>query len=97
VCLCLRPPRAQSMTLPPELGIVMTPRMLMTIQLACSLGEMLGPFVIGLAFEMRRYSFFYELTIVSELLVLALLVAAWLLLTRRLALPRTWLSAAGAQ
>ena len=94
-CACGRA-RAQSMTLPPELGIVMTPRMLMTIQLACSFGEMLGPFVIGLAFEMRRYSFFYELTIVSELLVLALLVAAWLLLTRRLALPRTWLSAAGA-
>ena len=69
----------------------MTPRMMTTLQLCASFGEMLCPFLMGLAFQMRRYSLFYLLTIIWEVFVLMLLTTAWLLLTRRLALPRGWL------
>ena len=118
-----------SVTLPPELGVQMTPRMMTTLQLCASFGEMLCPFIMGIAFQvhlcsfphrllsrsarwkrsmrrpispsrlltltptltltlqMKLYSLFYILYVVWELLVLVLLSIAWLLLTRRIAVP----------
>jgi len=79
-----------SATLPPELGIQITPRMMTTLQLCASFGEMLCPFIMGIAFQYRQYDLLYLLLIAWELLVLVLLTTAWLLLTRRLALPASW-------
>ena len=73
----------------------MTPRMMTTLQLCASFGEMLCPFLMGLAFQLKHYELFYILTTVWELMVLALLTCAWLLLTRRLPLPSCLLARAG--
>ena len=51
---------AQAMTLPPEVGLTMTARMFTTLQLSASFGEMLCPFIMGIAFEMKHYNFFCE-------------------------------------
>lgn len=76
-----------SATLPPELGIQITPRMMTTLQLCASFGEMICPFVMGIFFQLHHYALFYILTVIWELVVFILLSIAWLLLTRRLALP----------
>ena len=43
----------QSATLPPELGIQITPRMMTTLQLCASFGEMICPFVMGIFFQVH--------------------------------------------
>jgi len=76
-----------SMTLPPEMGITMSARMMTTLQLCASFGEMLCPFIMGLVFNYHRYSWFYGLMFVWEVGVAVVLFVAWMLLTRRLPLP----------
>jgi MFS family permease len=46
-----------AVTLPPEMGITMSPRMMTTLQLSASFGEMACPFLMGIAFQMRRYKY----------------------------------------
>ena len=50
-----------AITLPAEMGIFMSARMLMTLQLCASFGEMLCPFVMGITFQFRAYQLFYIL------------------------------------
>ena len=50
-----------AVTLPAEMGIRMSPRMMTTLQLSASFGEMLCPFLMGIAFQMRQYKLFYIL------------------------------------
>ena len=73
-----------AVTLPSEMGIVMTPRMMTTLQLSASGGEMLCPFLMGLAFQLRAYRLFYYLMLGWETFVLCLLGLPWGLLTRRI-------------
>jgi hypothetical protein len=81
------------MTLPPEMGITMTPRMMTVLQLCASFGEMLCPFLMGLAFQLKRYTWFYGLILTWQSFVLGMLVVPWMLLTRKLALPQAMLTA----
>ena len=83
-----------AVTLPSEMKVVMSPRMMTTLQLSASFGEMLCPFVMGLAFQLRRYSLFAGLVLGWQLLVLAVLCAAYMLLMRRAALPERLVRAA---
>ena len=76
-----------AVTVPVEMGIALTPRMMMTLQLCASFGEMICPFMMGIAFQFRAYSLFYTLILAWELFVLALLIFPWLLLTQRAPLP----------
>jgi len=73
-----------AVTLPAEMGITMTPRMMTSLQLAASFGEMFCPFVMGVAFQYKAYSMFYLLMLGWQLFVLLLLLLLWMLLTRRL-------------
>ena len=45
-----------AVTLPAEMGITMTPRMMTTLQLSASFGEMFCPFLMGVAFQYGRYA-----------------------------------------
>ena len=65
----------------------MAPRMMTTLQLSASFGEMFCPFIMGVAFQMKQYWLFYGLMFGWELFVLVMLTIPWALLTRRLALP----------
>ena len=76
-----------AVTVPAEMGITMSPRMMTTLQLSASFGEMLCPLLMGIAFQYRRYSLFYVFMFCWQSLVLCLLGLPWMLLTRRLKLP----------
>ena len=71
-----------AMTLPPEMGITMSPRMMTTLQLSASFGEMFCPFLMGIAFQMRQYWLFYGTMFAWELFVLVLLTIPCAALTR---------------
>ena len=58
-----------------------------TLQLSASFGEMLCPFMIGIAFQFRAYPMFYMLMGGWQSFVMVLLVLPWMLLTRRLPVP----------
>ena len=81
-----------AVTLPAEMGITMTPRMMTTLQLSASFGEMFCPFIMGIAFQFKRYPLFYILFLSWQSGVLFLLIVPWMLLTRRLPLSRAVLA-----
>lgn len=76
-----------AVTVPAEMGITMSPRMMTTLQLSASFGEMFCPFLMGIAFQFRRYSLFYTLILGWQTFVLCLLGLPWMLLTRRMKVP----------
>lgn len=84
-----------AMTLPAEMGIVMTPRMLTCLQLAASFGEMLCPFLMGIAFNARAYMLFGGLIVGWQIYVLLVLLISWGLLTKRIPLPACLVSKTG--
>ena len=61
--------------------------MMTTLQLSASFGEMFCPFLMGIAFQYRRYELFYKLMLGWQTFVLCLLGLPWMLLTRRMTLP----------
>jgi hypothetical protein len=65
------------------------------LQLSASFGEMMCPFLMGIAFQFRKYWLFYGLMFGWETFVFVTLFIPWALLTRRVALPATlfkWLA-----
>ena len=69
-----------------------------TLQLSASFGEMICPFIMGIAFQHRSYNSFYIMMLAWQSFVLMLLGLPWMLLTRRLPLPRAcldWLGSSG--
>ena len=65
-----------------ELRIEMSPRMMASLQLFSSAGEMLCPFVVGICFQLRKYSWFGRICLAEQLFSLAALCLAWALLRR---------------
>ena len=76
-----------AVSVPTEMGITMTPKMMTTLQLSASFGEMFCPFLMGIAFQYRHYELFYMLMLGWQTFVLCLLGLPWMLLTRRMTLP----------
>lgn len=72
-----------AITLPPEIGIEMTPRSLMTLQFCASFGEMFCPFVVGVLFQWERHDLFGPLLFSSHIVVLLVLTMGWAYLSRR--------------
>lgn len=77
-----------AITLPPEIGIEMSPRMMTSLQLAGSFGEMFGPFAMGVGFEMHRYSLFGGLLLCWQTIALLMLAFGWSFLKNRLCFTR---------
>jgi len=80
-----------AVTLPAEMGITMSPKMMTTLQLSASFGEMFCPFVMGVAFQLKAYAGFYVFMLGWQCFVSVALLLSWTLLTRRLPVPRTLL------
>ena len=59
----------------------------MTLQLMASFGEMFCPFIMGVAFQFKRYTLFYIMMLCWQSFVLLMLFVPWSLLTRRVPLP----------
>ena len=66
-----------AITLPAEAKVELTPLRLLVLNLAGSAGETLLPFLIGLAFEQRRYSVLGSALVLMELFVVSCTAAAW--------------------
>ena len=64
-------------TLPEEMQIEMTPTMMASLQLFSSAGEMLGPFVIGILFQLQMYDWFARVCLLTQLISLAVLALTW--------------------
>jgi len=77
-----------AITLPPEIGIEMTPRSLMTLQFCASFGEMFCPFVMGVLFQWQRFDLFGSMLFSWQLIVLVCLTVGWGYLSRRPASDR---------
>ena len=77
------------------MDIEMKPRMMTCLQLFASCGEMLCPFLMGIAFQFKYFFLFGGLMLGWQTLVLALLFLAWLYLTRRLAAMWTFICCIG--
>lgn len=75
-----------AITLPAEAKVELTPGRLLLLNLAGSAGEMLLPFLIGLAFEQRDYSALGTALVMMEILVVGCTATAWRAARRRLAL-----------
>ena len=76
-----------AVTVPTEMGIVMSPKMMTTLQLSASFGEMFCPFLMGIAFQFRHYYLFYTFMFAWQTFVLCLLGLPYVLLTRRVKIP----------
>ena len=76
-----------AVTVPTEMGIVMSPKMMTTLQLSASFGEMFCPFMMGIAFQFRHYYLFYTFMFAWQTFVLCLLGLPYVLLTRRMKIP----------
>uniref|UniRef100_A0A7S3AQU9 Uncharacterized protein n=1 Tax=Haptolina ericina TaxID=156174 RepID=A0A7S3AQU9_9EUKA len=74
-----------AITLPAEEGIVLTPKMMTCIQLFASAGEMLCPFLFGIAFQFKYFFLFGGLIFCWQVAVFIMLLVAWMHLTHRLA------------
>ena len=70
-------------TLAAELGIEMTPKMLATLQLTASGGEMAVPFLIGLLFQYRLYHCFAASNTIMQAISLVVLSLSYVYLKQR--------------
>jgi len=73
-----------AVTLPPEMGVQMSPQMMTVLCLCASFGEMLFPFIVALMFQHDLYLGFGGLVLVSQAAATLVIVSSWCLLTGRL-------------